>query len=1278
MAYRIARSALRPLLVSLAALALAVAPASARAQAGDNVDIITGTVVGPEGQPLAGARVEATSAETGVTRAKTTNAKGEYTILFPDGGGSYRITVRMLGMSPTVVALARQADEDRLVQNIRMSRNAAQLSTVVVRANTNRNPTERPEPGSTERAMSGQQLERMPVDPSDPNAIAALVPGVVSITGSDSTAAGFSVAGQRPDQNQVTLDGLSFGAGGVPTEAVRSTRVVTNTYDVSRGQFTGGQVATTTRGGTNDLAGSFAYSLRDPSLEWTDEQTSPTGITTPSGAYTQHQISGGIGGPIVPDKAFYFIAFQGRRRLEPVRSLMNLDRSTLSAYGIASDSAQRFLQLVQGYGFPLTLSSIPDDQTRDNGVGIIRLDWHVTDDQSLMFRGDLEGGTQRASRIGTLTLPSHGGSNDNGGGGAMLSLSSVFDRFLNEFRGYYSRNSGSGDPYLTSPDARVTLESQLDNGVLGVTGVNFGGNPGLPTENGGEQLEVSDEASLLAGGTSHRYRLGALLNLSDFDQTINNNRFGTFSFNSLEDFADNTPTSFTRALSSGARSGGAVNGAIYAGDTWRHSRQLQVTYGLRGEATTYRGAPAYNPDVEAKFGVRTDRFPTEFHVSPRVGFTWMVGGGIGGDQPAGGPNGQAGDRGGRGGRGGFGGGRGGFGGGGFGGPGGAGGAFSNIPSPFIIRGGIGEFRGRAPTSLFASAQTATGLANGETQLTCIGAAVPTPDWAAYLADPSLIPTTCADGGAGSPAPGASTAPNVTVIDPGFAAPRSWRASLGVSRRFFTRYQASLDASYALGTKLYGVRDLNFNDTPQFQLADEGNRPVYVSPSSIIPTTGATTLAASRRDDAYGYVFDATSQYQSHSSSVTGSIGGASFSSLIWSLSYTFTDSRDQSSFYGGSALGGFGSATTAGDPNVREWAVSDFQRRHQFNGSTTWLARSWLDVTSYFRVSSGAPFTPRVAADINGDGVRNDRAFVFPTTVGDTAIANGMARLLRGAPSQVRSCLLSQTGTVAARNSCYSDWTASLDFQANIRPNLGKMLQRRVQLSLSFNNALAGIDQLVHGADNLHGWGQNAFADPTLLYVRGFDPLTNEYQYTVNERFGSNATARAGIRQPFQIGITARVQVGPDRDRERLEAFVRGDAGGNGFSIRNIIGRVAPDPTAAIVELRDSLKLTDDQVAKLHTISDSLSVKNDTMAAQIQRQVGDMVKGGATLMSIFPKIQPRLQEARNNFLAAVKQAQGVLTPEQWNELPESVRNPTMQRGPGGGRRGGGSGGPPSR
>lgn len=1254
---------LRFLLVLLALLAV-LPPARARAQVGGSSDIIVGTVTGPDGRPIEGARVEVTSIETEITRSKSTNAEGRYTILFPDGGGQYRVTVRFIGMAPRVITLARLADEDRLVADVTLSPTATTLSTVVVQAERTppRNP-DRPTPGSTERTFSGDQLARLPVDASDPNAVAQLAPGVVGVDGSDTVAAGVSVAGQRPDQNQVTLDGLTFGAETVPQEAVRSTRVVTNTYDVARGQFTGGQIATTTRGGTNAVAGTLTYGLREPSLQWEDEGDAdgdgPRGLTS---TYTQHQLSGGLGGPFVRDRLFWFGAVQLRRRFNPLQSLLDLSASDLAAYGADPDSAQRFVDLVRGYGLPLRPAGVPDDRTNSSASVIARFDQQLTDDHSLMLRLNWNGTWQEGVRIGSLDVPQLGGEQSSDGGGAMVTLSSVLGTFLNEFRGYAARTTRESDPYLLAPEGRVHLASSTGESRVGIANLEFGGNASLPNASGERQLELSDELSWLTG--SHRFKIGALLNAGTFDRTSGSNRNGTFVYNSLDDLEAGTPVSFTRSLSPGDRSGSTYTGALYAGDTWRRGRGLQLTYGVRVEGSRYGDRPAFNPDVFARFGRRTDRFPSDVRVSPRAGFSWIIGAGDPGQTGGPGSGPQRGRR-------------------------AAGGPGAGAGSPagaLVVRGGLGEFRGRAPTGLFSSAIDATGLPSGETQLVCIGDAVPTPNWAGYLADPSSIPTTCADGG-GPTAP-SDALPNVTVFDPDFDAPRSWRASLGATRRLAERLTASVDASYALGRSLYGVRDLNLDTIPRFTLADEGGRPVYVPSSSIVAGTGAAPLAPSRRDAEYAYVFDVHSGLESRTTQLTLSMGGAARRSLLWNASYTWSRSRDQassSSGRGGSALGLFDDPTTAGNPNMPEWAPSDFERRHAVVGSSTWMARPWLDITSVLRFTSGSPYTPRVSGDINGDGVRNDRAFVFGEGATDTAVANGMARLLAAAPDEARRCLERQRDRVASRNSCRTGWSTTLDLQANLRPYLGSALQRRLQFLVTLVNPLAGIDRLLHGDDGLRGWGQPRSADPVLLQLRGFEPATQRYRYAVNERFGSDLALRARSGRPFEVGIQARLQIGPDRQRERLQAFVRGtpaggaapDGPGGGFTLQAMLERVAPDPTAPIIRLRDTLGLSDTQVILLMAVADSMRARNDSVFAAVRAQVEREMQAGATLQTIFPRVQPRLQEARDNYVAAVAEARKILTAAQWERLPEEIRNPSLRAGRGrAGARRGGDGTPP--
>src|SRR2546421_13007112 len=66
--------------------------------------------------------------------------------------------------------------------------------------------------------------------------------------------------------------------------------------------------------------------------------------------------------------------------------------------------------------------------------------------------------------------------------------------------------------------------------------------------------------------------------------------------------------------------------------------------------------------------------------------------------------------------------------------------------PTMVRGGVGDFQSPTPTALYSAALGAPGLSNAETELVCIGSAVPIPDWVAYAQDPSSIPGQCAGAG----------------------------------------------------------------------------------------------------------------------------------------------------------------------------------------------------------------------------------------------------------------------------------------------------------------------------------------------------------------------------------------------------------------------------------------------------------------------------------------------------------------------------------------------------
>jgi hypothetical protein len=1212
-----------PLLALLCSSALQ----PAAAQVGSATDIITGKVTGPDGEPIADATVEAVSTETQVSRQRPTDSHGRFTIVFPDGGGQYQVLVRYIGMAPLRITVARQADEDRLVVNVRMTSAATQLQEITVRGRPRPREGDQPGPGATERNLNPEFVDRLPIDASDPSVLATLAPGVVAIGATDSTSAAFSVAGLRPDANNITLDGLSAGSASVPQDALRNTRVVTSSYDVARGEFSGGLVASTTRSGTNVSQGSFTYTLRDRSFAWGGATSSAFGQ-----GFTQNQLGGGMGGPIVRNRLFVFGSLQGRWRDQALTSLSSVDPATLARLGVSADSAARFASLALATGVPATLPIIPDNRANDNAGGLVRVDWKPSDAQTVMLRLDGRWTSQDATRIGSLSLPSTGGSNSGHGGGVLGSLTSYFgNNFINDFRGYFSVDHREGSGYLALPQGRVQVASDASDTTRGVTTFGFGGNAGFPQSSDNTGVELTEELSWLPGSATHRIKLGLFLNTSHFHQMQTSNAFGTFTYPSLGALEAGEPSQFTRNLAPLEHSGTAWNGAVYLGDTWRNGTGLQLTYGVRLETAAFGGAPAYNPLVDSAFGLRTDHIPSEVSLSPRAGFTWMLGGGGGG---------------------------------------GAGRGFGGSATT-ILRGGIGEFRSPTPIGLYSSALAAPGLSTAETQLVCVGSAVPVPDWSSYLADPSLIPSECVDT---VTTVAITPHPNATIFDPGFTAPRAWRAGLGLQRRVLGTFTVSLDASYARGVSQYGFRDLNLAGSPAFTLPAEGGRPVYVPAAAIVPATGVLSLVDSRVDPRFGQVLEIESNLASDTKQLTAGIGGITGRGASFQLSYTYTRAQDQSSFSGGGASQGFGAATTAGDPNLREWATSNFERRHSFLATITYPVTGGLEVTAIGRISSGAPFTPLVGSDVNGDGARNDRAFVFdPVSTGDAAVATGIQSLLATAPPGIRDCLESQLGVVAARNSCHGPWQPSLDFQINWRPSWFG-LDRRLTVSLLTLNFLGGLDDLLHGAGNLHGWGSATAPDPVLLYVRAFDPTTQQFQYSVNGRFGSTVGANGGVVTPFQIGLQAHFTIGPDPVRNRLGAAFgsrrdggpggpngpggRGAAGASDFAER--FARVMPNPITPILERRDSLHLSEAQASRLQAISDSLEVQNqalsDTLRSAIER-AGERPDPAV----LFARLRPMLTRGREHGREALARAHEVLTPEQWAQLPETIRSPEVRR-----------------
>jgi hypothetical protein len=575
----------------------------------------------------------------------------------------------------------------------------------------------------------------------------------------------------------------------------------------------------------------------------------------------------------------------------------------------------------------------------------------------------------------------------------------------------------------------------------------------------------------------------------------------------------------------------------------------------------------------------------------------------------------------------------------------------------VIRGGVGLFQNTPGTQLISGVLDNTGLPSGVQQLTCTGAATPVPNWAAYQANPGMIPDHCADGTGGSVF--ANNLPNVMLFDPSYAAQRSVRSNLQwsgttIGNRFFTTF----DFTYSRNLNQSSMFDLNFNPTVRFNLGDEAGRPVYVQPSSIAPASGAIASRDARVSPLFSRVSELRSDLQSESKQLSVRLSPFSFSSgLNWSLSYVLSDFREM--------YRGFNS--TVGDPRLTQWGRSSMDSRHQFVYTLGYNFFDAVRVNWYGSVRSPYPFTPLVSGDVNGDGYSNDRAFIFdPAKVSDPTLAAGMQSLLANGSTAAKECLRHQLGQLADRNSCQGPWTTSATLGISFNPMKVRMPQR-ANISFQISNPLTAADLLFHGENKLHGWGQQVAPDQALLYVRGFDPQTSRYKYEVNQRFGATSVAQTAIRAPVMLTAQLRFDVGPARERQTLTMMLDRGRTTPGTKVPEPMIKAmysqnigVSNPMAQLLRWADTLKLTQTQADSVAALNRWFTIRLDSIWAPVAKHLAELPdkydQGDA-----YDRYRIARQSSVDLLIQLAPKLKGLLEGDQMRKLPAFISTSLDQR-----------------
>ncbi len=300
---------------------------------------VIGTVTDQTGSSVAGAAVTLVDLARSDRRTGQTDESGNYQFvnLVP---GQYRVEIEKPGFrrftrEPITVEVqsAVRIDVPMQVGDV--------TQTVEVQAQT---PLLQTEDASLGRVVESRKVLEMPLNGRNVFGLVAMVAGVVPGGQSGSTPTGsnpfawgnYQIGGGQANQSASYLDGAPLNTvygnltSLVPTQdAIQEFRVQTNNLGPEFGHLAGGAINLTTKSGSNSLHGSAYEFLRNRSLNANTFFNNRAGVQRP--AFTQNQYGANVGGPVVPDKTFFFFSWEGFRLRQGISYVYSVPTDAMRA-----------------------------------------------------------------------------------------------------------------------------------------------------------------------------------------------------------------------------------------------------------------------------------------------------------------------------------------------------------------------------------------------------------------------------------------------------------------------------------------------------------------------------------------------------------------------------------------------------------------------------------------------------------------------------------------------------------------------------------------------------------------------------------------------------------------------------------------------------------------------------------------------------------------------------------------------------------------------------------
>ena len=330
---------------------------------------ITGVVKDASGAVISEAKITVTSIG-GVPRESSSDVTGHYSLplLLP---GTYRMEVEKAGFGTATIEdiAVRITEITRL--DIRLEV-ATQKAVVEVLSEPTLLQTDEPTHGTV---IQQAQIRQLPLPTRNFQQLLTLTPGTSGPVQNSSDLgrgdAPIYVDGRRGTSNSVIINGIdanSIGTGSTPNLAIPATDtlqefiVQTSQYDASQGRVAGGIVAAVTKSGTNEFHGNLYEFFRNTVLDANNFFLNGANIPRPP--YQRNQFGGTFGGPVLKDRLWFFISYQGSRELNDT-SLTNSIGTVFVPQNLTNDRSTAGLDaFAETYGLapcvtPPTTATLP-------------------------------------------------------------------------------------------------------------------------------------------------------------------------------------------------------------------------------------------------------------------------------------------------------------------------------------------------------------------------------------------------------------------------------------------------------------------------------------------------------------------------------------------------------------------------------------------------------------------------------------------------------------------------------------------------------------------------------------------------------------------------------------------------------------------------------------------------------------------------------------------------------------------------------------------------------